>query len=385
MILRSLEARARVYLAGTGRVSRRATGMVVAASLALGSLFLLSCSDEDGIGPLAGALGGRAFVVNSVGGTLSVVGRGADGRLAAQNDVVELGPAANAVTLAVGDGVVAVPDGATSRLVVLEESNLAQRCVATLPAGSSPNGVAIADGKAYVSLILADALARVDLASCAVEAQAPVGPAPTDVEVMGETVIVVVSNIDLRAPTLPLPRFGPGYVAFLEASSLALQDTVETGGFNPQFAAFDRDGDLLVVNTGDFFGGNSSLAILDPMARRFSAAFSIGDSAVDVAVSPSNLAYVSSFSDGLYVFDATANRVLRDASNPLFAPASGGGRRGSSGVAVDRRGNVLSVFSSDFATPGIVFLFDADDVLADSVSVGIGPVGVQLESSAHPD
>jgi hypothetical protein len=323
--------------------------------------------------------------VNSVGGTLSIVGRAADGRLAAENDVAVLGPAANAVALGVGDGVVAVPDGATSRLLVFDEQTLARRCAASLPAGSSPNGVAIAGGKAYVSLISAGALARVDLGSCAVEAQVPVGPAPTDVEVLDDAVLVVVSNIDLTSPTFPPPRFGPGYVAFLDVSSLALEDTVETGGFNAQLAAVDRDGDLLVVNTGDFGGGNSSLAVLDPEARRFTAAFPIGDSAVDVAVSPANLAYVSSFSDGLYVFDASANRVLRDGSDPLFAPGAGGARRGSGGVAVDRRGNVLSVFPGDFATPGTVFLFDVDDVLADSVDVGIGPIGVQFESSAAPD
>jgi hypothetical protein len=52
---------------------------------------------------------------------------------------------------------------------------------------------------------------------------------------------------------------------------------------------------------------------------------------------------------------------------------------------VDRRGNVLSVFPGDFATPGTVFLFDIDEILADSVNVGIGPIGVQFESSARPD
>jgi streptogramin lyase len=361
---------------------RRLVAGFAAAALVL---FLAACTEEDGTGPVPGPLAGRAFIVNSVAGTLSVVGRGADGRLAAQNDAVELGPASTAVALAVGDGVVAVPDGATSRLLVFDEATLAPRCEAALPAGSSPNGVAISDGKAYVSLLISGAVARVDLATCTVEQMGPAGPAPADVEVLDGKVLVVVSNIDLLGPGFPPPRLGPGYVAFLDAQTLTLQDTVGTGGFNPQFAALDRDGDLLVVNTADFGGGNSSLAVLDPVSRRFSAAFPIGDSAVDLAVSPSNLVYVSSFSDGLYVFDASANRVVRGVSNPLFAPGPSGARRGSSGVAVDRRGNVLSIFPDNFAVPGRVFLFDSDGALVDSVAVGIGPVGVQVETSARPD
>ncbi len=365
-----------------GRSCRQAARLVLAGLLAWVA-GPLACSDDGATGPVPGALAGRAFVVNSVGGTLSVVGRGADGRLTAENDAVELGPAANAVALAVDEDVIAVPDGATSRLLLFEASTLAPRCIAALPPGSSPNSVALGGGKAYVSLLIGGTVARVDLASCSVEDVKPVGAAPADLEILGADVVVVVSNIDLLSPGIP--RLGPGYVAFVNAQTLALEDTVETGGFNPQLAALDKDGDLLVVNTGDFGGGNSSLAVIDLVARRFQAAFPIGDSAVDVAVSPSNLAYVSSFSDGLYVFDASDNVVLRGASNPLTIAPRPNGQHNASGVAVDRRGNVLFVYPGDFASPGEVFLFDSDGELTDSTAVGIGPIGIQLEPSARED
>jgi hypothetical protein len=361
---------------GPGRLAR-----LVGATLA--ALFA-ACSDDDGTGPDGGSLAGRALVVNSVAGTLSVVGRDADGRLVAQNDAVELGAGSTAVTLAVGEGAVAIPDAGTSRLLVLEESTLDQRCAAALPPGSSPNGAAIAGGKAYVSLLIAGAVARVDLGTCSVEVTMPVGPAPFDVEAVGSDVLVVVSNIDLVSGTFPPPRLGPSFVAFLDAATLAVEDTVETGGVNAQFAAVDRDGDLLVVNTGDFGGGNSSVAVLDPGGHRFVGAFPIGDSAVDVAVAPSNLAYVTSFSDGLYVFDADANRVVRGRDDPLSADSLGH-HRGAAGVAVDRNGNVLSVYSGFCATPGSVFLFEPSGALVDSVAVGICPIGIQLETSARPD
>jgi DNA-binding beta-propeller fold protein YncE len=161
---------------------------------------------------------------------------------------------------------------------------------------------------------------------------------------------------------------------------------VLTRGTNPQFAALDRDGDLLVVNSGEFLAGNSTLVVLDPIARRLTAGpFALGDFGGVVAVGPDNRAFVTSFADGLYVFDATANRVLRSAANPLFAPDSVGRPRGSSGVAVDRRGNVLSVLFGDAVTPGKVFLFDAAEALVDSVSVGVGPFAVELEEEARPE
>lgn len=345
----------------------------------------VACSDDGPTGPELGVLAGRAFVVNDVGGTISVVGRDGAGRLVAQNDLVELGAGSTAVTIAVAEGIVVVPTGATNQVLVFEEATLARRCAADLPPGSSPGAAAIAGGRAYVSLLLADAVARVDLATCAVEQIAPVGVAPVDVEVLGGTLLVVIGNIDLQSGQFPPPRLGESYVAFVDATTLAVLDSASTGGFNAQFAAFDRQGELLVVNSGDFGVGNSTLVALDPLARRLAAGpFPIGDFGGNLAVGPDNLAYISSFNDGLYVFDATANRVVRGASNPLFAPDSSGGRRGASGVAVDRRGNVLSVSFGDAVTPGQVFLFDATETLADSVSVGVGPFAVQFEEEAQP-
>jgi DNA-binding beta-propeller fold protein YncE len=343
---------------------------------------VLACS-EDAAGPDAGPLAGRAFVVNSLGGTLSVVGRrSSDGRLEARNDVAELGAESNAVTLAVGEGVVAVPTQ-TSRLLVFEEATLAHRCSATLPVASSPAGVALGGGDAFVTLLETGAVARVDIAACQVEAIAPVGPGPVDVEVLGDELLVVVGNIDFAAPGIP-PRLGPSYVAFVDALTLEVRDTVGTGGENAQFAELDREGDLVVVNSGDFDGGNGTVSVIDPVARRLTAGpFPIGDFPGDLAIGPDGRAYVTSFNDGLYVFDSGGNRVLRDASNPLFAPGPLGARRGSSGVAVDRRGNVLSVHFGDLPAPGKVFLFEAGEALVDSAGVGVGPFAIRVESSAR--
>lgn len=341
----------------------------------------LACS-EDAAGPDDGPLAGRAFVVNSLGGTLSVVGRRtSDGRLEAQNDVAELGAESNAVTLAVGEGVVAVPTQ-TNRLLVFEEATLAHRCSATLPVGSSPAGVALGGGDAFVTLLVTGAVARVDLATCEVEATADVGPGPFDLEVLGQELLVVVGNVDVTQ--FPVPRLGPSYVAFLDALTLEVEDTVGTGGENAQFAELDREGDLVVVNSGDFDGGNGTVSVIDPVARRLTAGpFPIGDFPGDLAIGPDGRAYVTSFNDGLYVFDSGGNRVLRDASNPLFAPGPLGAPRGSSGVAVDPRGNVLSVHFGDLPAPGRVFLFDAGEALVDSVAVGVGPFAIRMESSAR--
>lgn len=361
-------------------------GVALAGRVALvAALSFGACSDGTGPEPV-GALAGRAFVVNSIGETLSIVGRSEDtGDLVARNDVVELGPSSFAVTIAVGEGAVVVPAGGTSRLLVFDEETLARRCAAELPLASSPFGVTVAGGDAYVSLLLAGAVARVDLATCAVEAVAPVGPAPADIEVLGGRAMVVVGNIDLTQGLNPPPRLGPSYVAFLDALTLALEDTVGTGGFNAQFAALDRDGELIVVNTGDFNQGNSTVSVIDPAGRRLLAGpLPIGDSAGELSVAPDGRAYVTSFTEGLYVFDTRSNEVLRSTTNPLSAD-SAGVRRGSSGVAVDRRGNVLSVYFGNAATPGQVFLFDRTEALVDSVAVGVGPFAVALEEEAQPE
>jgi DNA-binding beta-propeller fold protein YncE len=358
---------------------RRSRGSVLGA---LAAVVLLAAACSDSMGPVDRRFSEVAVVVNSVGGTLSLVGRsGLDGRLVAENDVRELGPGANAVTLAFAEQSVAVPVGATDSLLVFEPPgfpSLFRRCAAALPAGGSPGGVAIARGDAYVSLLVSGQVARVDLQTCAIERIAPVGPGPADVEVLDGTVMVVVGNLDFSTGGIP-PRLGESYVAFLDAGTLTLRDTIGTLGFNAQFAALDLDGDLLVVNSGDFGSGNSTITVIDPALHRVEAGpFPLGEFGVDVAVGPDNRAYITSFADGLYVFDAGANRLLRGRENPLFAPGPAGARRGSSGVAVDGDGNVLSVFFGDAATPGEVFLFNDEGVLVDSAEVGLGPVGARF-------
>jgi hypothetical protein len=326
-----------------------------------------------------------AVVVNSIGGTLSLVGRDPDGRFVARNDVVELGPAANAVNVAVaadadGDTVAAVPVGATDSLLVFEvdaaDAMIRRRCAAGLTPGGSPSNATIANGKAYVTQLVSGEIARVDARTCRVEATAAVGPGPVDVKVFGGTVIVVVGNLDFSAGGFPA-RLGPSYLALLDPLTLAVEDTVGTMGFNAQFAAIDRDGELLVTNSGDFGAANGSIVVINPGARSVTAGpIPLGEFPAEIAIGPGNVAYVSSFSDGLYTFDAGSNQVVRGPEDPLRPPDDGGRRRGSSGVAIGARGQVLSTVFGDAATPGKIFLFDDSGALADSASVGVGPIGV---------
>ncbi|MBA2565068.1 MAG: hypothetical protein H0V09_06555 [Gemmatimonadetes bacterium] len=374
-----------------------------AASLgSLLAVFAAAGCSGDGTGPdEVSGLRDAAIVVNSLGGTLSFVGREReDGPLVAVNDAVELGPGANAVTLAIGEESVVVPVGGTDSLLVFappSSGEIARRCAAALPAGSSPNGVVIAPGgfggggsaaagDAFVSLLLSGEVARVDLGTCQVEAIAVVGAAPADLEVVGDELVVVVSNLDLSGGGFPVPRLGEGFVAVLDPLTLAIRDTFGTGGFNPQFATVDREGDLLVVNSGDFGAGNGSLSVLDVEGgRRTAGPFPLGDFPADLAMGPDNRAYVTSFSEGLYVFDATANVVLRGAGAALAAPPRGEEVRGSSGVSVNEDGEVLSVFFNDGVTPGTAFLFDAQGALVDSVGVGLGPFSARFVDEARFD
>ena len=85
-----------------------------------------------------------------------------------------------------------------------------------------------------------------------------VAPSPTDIEVSG-----IARLRDIGQPQLQFLPNGNGIVTAIDAKTLAVLGTVSTGGTNSTAGAIGPDGNLYVVNTGDFVNPGS-MTIINP-------------------------------------------------------------------------------------------------------------------------
>jgi hypothetical protein len=158
--------------------------------------------------------------------------------------------------------------------------------------------------------------------------------------------------------------------------------TATTGGTNSTDAALGPDGLLYVLNTGDYVN-EGSLAIVNPATMAVVTTvpnMGIGPGAI--SIDASGLAYISGFFSGTLVWNTVTRTFARGADNPVCAKA-GGFCRGAAAAAASTSGNLYQVF---FGSPSqnqapYVFVFKSGSyTLSDSVSVGVGPIAINIKT-----
>lgn len=296
--------------------------------------------------------------------------------LTVQNDVIELGANSSAVGFTVRGNRAIVPNGSENNLIVLDLDNLSIVGVIDLPAGSGATGSAfLDDNTAFVCNLNLGSVSRIDLNALTATDTIGVGQIPSDVAVAAGKVFVANANVDLTT----FQPIGNGAISVIDPASLQVTNTIDAGATNSQFLAIDNEGDLIVVNSGQFGAGNGSISVIDPETETLTAGpFVVGDFPGAMSINSDGVAYVASFSSGLYAFNTQSNTVLRDGSNALSALDASGNPFGAAAVDFDDDGNIYSVNFGDAVTPGTVFVFDANETLVDSVKVGIGPTAISV-------
>ena len=202
-----------------------------------------------------------------------------------------------------------------------------------------------------------------------------VAPSPTDVAVSGSRVLVISANLDTTFTPI-----GNGIVTAIDARSLAVLDTVSTGGTNSTAGAIGPDGKLYVVNTGDYVNPGS-MTVIDPATLTvLQNVANVGVGPGAIAIDSHGLVYISSFFGGTVIWNINTQAFVRDPNHPLCAPI-GGGCRGAFDARPDSAGNVYQVFfgsSSQNLSP-YVFVYQAGSyALRDSIAVGPGPSALRI-------
>jgi len=335
--------------------------------------FIFTGCDEDN--PVGVNLDGgqKAYVLNSISNTISIVDLDS---LTVQNDVIQLGANSSAVGFTTRGNFALIPNGAENNALLLDLKSLTIEKTIDLPIGSGATGSAfLNDNTAFVCNLNLQSVSRIDLNAGVVTDSIAVDLAPSDVAITSGKIFVANANVDFTT----FQPVGNGTISVINPATNQVVKTIDTGATNSQFLAIDSDGDLIVVNSGQFGAGNGSISVIDPEAETLTAGpFTIGDFPGSISINNNGVAYVASFSAGLYGFNTQTNTVTRGANNALAALV-GGFPAGAAGVDFDKDGNIYSVNFGDATTPGTVYIFDAGETLFDSVKVGIGPFDIAIQ------
>jgi hypothetical protein len=208
-----------------------------------------------------------------------------------------------------------------------------------------------------------------------------VTPQPTAIVMINGMAYVVCANLDANGNSL-----GPGVLTEINPSNMAVVGTLTLPLTNSSAAALAPNGNLYVLNTGDY-SAPGSMSIVNP------ATLTIEQTVTNMIIGPgaiyidaNGLAYISGFYTGTVIYNTNTNTYVRGPNNPLCAPATGG-CRGAFDAETDSKGNVYQVFFGSAASgnipayPGQVFVYSAPNyTLTDSVTVGIGPAAIRIAS-----
>ncbi|MGC8834499.1 MAG: hypothetical protein ACP5R4_10650 [Armatimonadota bacterium] len=217
--------------------------------------------------------------------------------------------------------------------------------------GTNPMQVALpGNGKAYVSLLLTDEVAVVDLMSGSVVSQIKVGKAPTGM-ISAKGKVYVTNTAFSYDPSANKVTYGQGTISVIDATTDRVLKTLEVG-MNPQYTAVDPKGRIHVACTGDYGQTPGEIAVIDPRTDTVVAVLPLGGAPGPIAISFDGRACVADSINGVTEYDANTLTVT--------IPPERGLKLGGSvfDVKVDSMGRFYAA------------LFDKDKVVAFDPSTG---------------
>ncbi|MGQ9698104.1 MAG: hypothetical protein ACUVRO_08940 [Armatimonadota bacterium] len=174
--------------------------------------------------------------------------------------------------------------------------------------GTNPMQVALpGNGKAYVSLLLTNEVAVVDLASGVVSERITVGAAPTGMAYAAGKVYVTNTAFSYD-PSANKVTYGQGSVSVIDIVSDKVVKTIPVG-MNPQYTAIDPKGRVHVSCTGDYGPTPGEIAVIDPRIDAVVGKVYIGGAPGPIAITFDGRAYAADSVYGVTGYDANTLQV----------------------------------------------------------------------------
>ncbi len=302
-----------------------------------------------------------AYVTNTLAETLSKVNLEA---MVVENDIVLLGGAPNQVLLQDSLGYV-VNSGSNDIQVIDLAGDSTLGYIPLLPSANPYKMVIVDDTLAYVTNWSLNSVSKVNLLSQELIAEIPAGTAPEAIIAVGG--LLYVANCGYSYPA----GYEQGTVSVINAEDDIVIATVEVGT-NPQDLAFDPQGEINVVCTGDYVESFGMIYVIDPRSFTVTDSMPLGGSPGTIAISSKGIGYLGAggwVSEGyVYQVNLLTNQVMRDADNPIITDP------GAMGMAVDDAGDI---FCCCFVSNTLVWLVSPDSTFA-RFDLSSGPNAVAL-------
>lgn len=305
-----------------------------------------------------------AYVVNTLGQTLSKINLETG---AVTNNIEPLGSDVGAAPnqVVVRDTLAYVINSSTSEIQIINLLSESTAGFIQLPPGSNPFHMAFYDDRfAYVTLLLANEIAKVDVLSRTVVFRKPVGLAPGPITIADHKAFVGITALDSTF------AYQQGQLAIFDCVGDTLLQTMNVRT-NPNALTVDGSGRLHLVCAGDFVSEFGWVYVFSTETDTLVDSLFLGGSPAAISIGVDDRAYVAAggwvAAGEMYVYDAATLTIIHDSSNPKTVP------RGCIAVSTFQDSTMFSVGFND-----TVAVYDASGVAADSWVVGDGPVWVDF-------
>ena len=183
-------------------------------------------------------------------------------------------------------------------------------------AGSNPFWLAFADDRyCYVTSLLRNSVLKVDVIDRTLAGEIPVGVSPEGILIADGRAYVAVTGFDFGDYS-----YDQGRVAVLDIAGDSLLGDIEVGT-NPQYLARDAAGRIHVVCTGNYFSAFGIVYVIDPALDVVVDSTVVGGAPGQIAITPDGMAYLAAggwVDDGhLYSYNAMTGEVYHGEGNPI--------------------------------------------------------------------
>jgi len=313
---------------------------------------LIGCGEEETT--TVEATGG-VYIVNGKAQTLSVLDVGKSDM---KNDVLSTGKWPADIKVA-GDKAYVVNTG-DNNIQIIDLNSLKQTGLINTGDNTGPERIAFGDdNKAYISCLYTNSVKIADVASQKVTKDIPVGVGPMGVAVAGKKAYVCNSAYDFASNS-----YGKGTVSVIDLSTDTVTKNVEVG-INP-LEAVTAGSKVVILCVGNYADVMGKLYIIDSTSDTVIKTVDLGTSPSGIAVSPKNVAYITTFG-GLVSVDISSGVITHTAEAPLTDFAGG------SGIAFSKDGKAY-ICVADWKGGGNdkVLVMDASEKLVATYKAGGG-------------
>ncbi|MCK5125145.1 MAG: hypothetical protein KAR42_02720 [candidate division Zixibacteria bacterium] len=273
------------------------------------------------IGLLAGGINAAdpyAYVINTSGETLSKINLTTN---MVTNNMLTLGSdiLSSPNQIIIRDSLAYVLLSVTDEIQIINLKTESTVGWIDLPNGSNPFWMAFYnDQYLYVTLMVDDALVKVDVTIKMIVQTTPIGKSPEGILIYKDRAYVAITAYDFSTYT-----WGQGKVAVYDLSADTVLSSIEIlTSTNPQFVDVDANGIIHCVCTGNYSSVRGTVFLIDPEIEAAFNIVSLGGDPSLLAIGADNKVFLSAggwAADGeIFSYDAFTYEVYHDSANPIY-------------------------------------------------------------------